>query len=85
MVNIIRSKFNFWANGGPSKTLVLATFGAVIVGWGLTYSFLGPAFGFAKFGFYPVLLILVIVAMYLLLVEFVKKYFYKKYEYLIEK
>ena len=85
VVNIIRSKFNFWANGGPSKTLVLATFGAVIVGWGLTYSFLGPAFGFAKFGFYPVLLILVIVAMYLLLVEFVKKYFYKKYEYLIEK
>jgi Mg2+-importing ATPase len=85
VVNIIRSKFNFWANGGPSRALVLATFGAVAVGWGITYSFLGPAFGFAKFGFYPVLLILAIVAAYLLLVEFVKKYFFKKYEYLIEK
>ena len=85
VVNIIRSKFNFWANGGPSKALALATFGAVAVGWGITYSFLGPAFGFARFGFYPVLLILVIVAAYLLLVEFVKKYFYAKYEYLIEK
>ncbi len=85
VVNIIRSKFNFWQNGGPSRALVLATFGAVIVGWGITYSFLGPAFGFAKFGLYPVLLILAIVAAYLLLVEFVKKYFYKKYEYLIEK
>jgi Mg2+-importing ATPase len=85
VVNIIRSKFNFWANGGPSKALVLATFGAVAVGWGITYSFLGPAFGFAKFGLYPVLLILVIVAAYLLLVEFVKKYFFRKYEYLIEK
>jgi Mg2+-importing ATPase len=85
VVNIIRSKFNFWQNGGPSKALVLATFGAVAVGWGITYSFLGPAFGFAKFGLYPVLLILVIVAAYLLLVEFVKKYFFRKYEYLIEK
>jgi Mg2+-importing ATPase len=85
VVNIIRSKFNFWANGGPSRALVLATVGAVIVGWGITYSFLAPAFGFAKFGFYPVLLILAIVAAYLLLVEFAKKYFYKRYEYLIEK
>jgi Mg2+-importing ATPase len=85
VVNIIRSKFNFWQNGGPSKALVFATFGAVAVGWGITYSFLGPAFGFAKFGLYPVLLILVIVAAYLLLVEFVKKYFFRKYEYLIEK
>jgi Mg2+-importing ATPase len=85
VVNIIRSKFNFWQNGGPSRALVLATFGAVAVGWGITYSFLGPAFGFAKFGLYPMLLILAIVAVYLLLVEFVKKYFFRKYEYLIEK
>jgi len=85
VVNIIRSKFNFWSNGGPSKALVLATFGAVAVGWGITYSFLGPAFGFAKFGLYPVLLILVVVAAYLLLVEFAKKFFYARYEYLIEK
>jgi Mg2+-importing ATPase len=85
VVNIIRSKFNFWQNGGPSKALVLATFGAVAVGWGITYSFLAPAFGFAKFGFYPVLLILVIVAAYLLLVEFAKKFFYQKYGHLIEK
>jgi Mg2+-importing ATPase len=85
VVNIIRSKFNFWVNGGPSKALALATFGAVVVGWGITYSFLGPAFGFTKFGIYPVALILVIVAAYLLLVEFAKKYFYAKYEYLIEK
>jgi Mg2+-importing ATPase len=85
VVNIIRSKFNFWQNGGPSKALVFATFGAVAIGWGITYSFLGPAFGFARFGLYPVLLILVIVAAYLLLVEFVKKYFFRKYEYLIEK
>ncbi len=85
VVNIIRSKFNFWQNGGPSRALVLATFGAVMVGWGITYSFLAPAFGFARFGIYPVLLILAIVAAYLLLVEVAKKYFYKRYEYLIEK
>ncbi|HEY5220784.1 MAG TPA: magnesium-translocating P-type ATPase [Candidatus Paceibacterota bacterium] len=85
VVNIIRSKFNFWSNGGPSRALVLATFGAVAVGWGIAYSFLGPAFGFARFGFYPVLLVLVVVVAYLLFVEVAKKYFYKRYEYLIEK
>lgn len=85
VVNIIRSKFNFWANGGPSRTLVLSTFGAVAVGWGITYSFLAPAFGFAKFGWYPVSLILLVVAAYLLFVEFAKKFFFRKYEYLIEK
>jgi len=85
VVNIIRSKFNFWSNGGPSKVLVLATFGAVAVGWGVTYSFLAPAFGFARFGLFPVLLILVIVAAYLLLMEIVKKFFYNKFEYLIER
>ena len=85
VVNIIRSRADFWKNGGPSKALGFATLGAVGVAWGITYSFLGPALHFTKFGIYPVLLILAIVAAYLFTVEIAKKYFYRKYGYLIEK
>jgi Mg2+-importing ATPase len=85
VVNIIRTRFSFWKNGGPSKALMFATLGAVVVAWGIAYSFLGPAFGFAKLGLRPVALILVIVVVYLLFVEVAKKYFYRKFGYLIEK
>jgi Mg2+-importing ATPase len=85
VVNIIRTRFSFWKNGGPSKALMFATFGAVAVAWGIAYSFLAPAFGFAKLGLRPVALILLIVAVYLLLVEVAKKYFYQRFGYLIEK
>jgi len=85
VVNIIRSRANFWSNGGPSKVLVLSTFGAVAIGWLITYSFLGPLFQFTRFTFYGIVLILLIVVAYLLTVEVAKKYFYRRYGYLIEK
>ncbi len=85
VVNIIRSRADFWKNGGPSKALAFATFGAVGTAWGITYSFLGPALNFTRFGLYPVFLIVVIVIVYLFAVEVVKKYFYRRYGYLIEK
>ena len=69
----------------PSKWLVLSTFGAVAIGWLITYSFIGPPLGFVHFGLYGVMLILCIVAVYLVTVEFMKKYFYRKYGALIEK
>jgi len=85
VVNIIRSRAEFWKNGGPSKALMFATIGAVAVGWFITYSFLGPTLNFTKFGVYPDVLILLIVAAYLFTVEIAKKYFYRRYGYLIEK
>lgn len=85
VVNIIRTRFNFWKNSGPSKALMFTTFGAVVIGWAITYSFIGPLFNFTDFKLYPVVLILLVVAAYLLTVEFAKKYFYQKYGYLIEK
>lgn len=85
VVNIVRSRLNFWQNGGPSKVLVAATVGAVAIGWAITYSVLGPAINFVKMGIYPVALILLVVVAYLLAVEVVKKYFYARYGRLIEK
>ena len=84
-MNIIRSRADFWKNGGPSKVLAFATVGAVAVGWLITYSILGPALSFTKFSIYPIGLILLIVVSYLLAVEIAKKYFYERYGYLIEK
>lgn len=85
VVNVIRSRANFWSNGGPSKALIASTFGAVAVGWILTYSGVGRLFGFIQLHLGAIVLILLIVIAYLLTVEIAKKYFYRKYGYLIEK
>ena len=85
VVNIIRSKFNFWANGGPSKILLGASIGAVVLAWIIAYSPFGPAFGFSPIGASALGLIVVIVAVYLATVEIAKKYFYRRYGALIEK
>jgi len=69
----------------PSKWLVMSTFGAVIVGWLITYSFLGPFLTFTHFSFIGDFLIVLIVIGYLIAVEFAKKAFYRKYGGLIEK
>ena len=85
VVNIIRSKFNFWANGGPGKALLGASSGAVALAWAIAYLPFGSAFGFARIGAPAIGLIIVIVTVYLATVEIAKKYFYRKYGALIEK
>ncbi len=85
VVNIIRTRFSFWKNGGPSKALMFATFGAVVVAWGIAYSPIAPFMNFVHMGIAPVALILVVVLVYLFAVELVKKAFYRKYGGLIER
>ncbi|MDR3581964.1 MAG: magnesium-translocating P-type ATPase [Candidatus Pacebacteria bacterium] len=85
VVNIIRTRFSFWKNGGPSKALMFATFGAVAVAWGIAYSPIAPFMNFVHMGLAPVALIVVVVLVYLFAVELAKKAFYKKYGALIER
>ena len=85
VVNIIRTRFSFWKNGGPSKILMFATFGAVAVAWGIAYSPLAPFMNFVHMGIGPVALIIAVVIVYLFAVEFAKKAFYRKYGGLIER
>jgi Mg2+-importing ATPase len=85
VVNIIRSKMSFWKNGGPSKALFGATLGAVVVAWGVAYSPLGALFNFVRLGATALGFIILIVLVYLCAVEIAKKFFYRKYGYLIEK
>jgi len=85
VVNVIRSRANFWQNGGPSKALAAATIGAVALAWIIPYTFLGHAVNFVRFGAYPLILIAIIVFAYLFVVEIAKKYFYARYGRLIER
>jgi Mg2+-importing ATPase len=84
VVSLIRSRAAFWKSK-PSKALVMSTVGAVVVAWILPYTGLGHQLGFVDLGFYPLLAIAGIVAVYLVAVEIVKKYFYRRYGSLIEK
>ncbi len=84
VVNLIRSRAGFWKSR-PSTTLLLSTFGAVIIAWILPFTGFGRSIGFANLGTYPLIAILAIVALYLFAVELAKKYFYRKYGNLIEK
>jgi len=72
-------------NGGPSKALFGATLGAVVVAWGVAYSPLGALFNFVRLGATALGFIILIVLVYLCAVEIAKKFFYRKYGYLIEK
>jgi Mg2+-importing ATPase len=85
VVNIIRSKFSFWKNGGPSKALIGSTLGAVAVAWGVAYSPIGALFNFVRLGGSALGFIILIVLVYLCVVEVAKKYFYQAYGHLIEK
>jgi Mg2+-importing ATPase len=85
VVNIIRTRFSFWKNGGPSKALLFATIGAVVVAWGIAYSPLAPFMNFVHMGIGPVALIIAVVVVYLFAVEIAKKAFYRKYGGLIER
>lgn len=85
VVNIIRSKFSFFANGGPGKALIGASCGAVAIAWLIAYSPLGAAFSFVRLGGTALGFIIIIVAAYLVTVEIAKKSFYRRYGALIEK
>ena len=85
VVLVVRSRGIVTKTSPPSRILIFATFGAVIAGWLITYSFIGPFFSFAKFSPLGLIFIALIVATYLITVQFAKKFFYEKYGALIEK
>ena len=84
VVGIIRNRGSVWKTP-PAWALAVSTVAAVAVGWIIPFTLLGPAFGFARLGWLPLLLIACIVAVYLVAVEYAKKYFYRKYGGLIER
>lgn len=84
VVMIIRNRGDFWKNR-PALALILSSLGAVLIAWIVPYTTLGNMLGLVRLGITPLMCIAAIVVVYLFSVEFVKKYFYRKYGKLIEK
>lgn len=78
VIYIIRTQKIPFLQSRPSKYLVLATLGAVAAGIILTQNKIGHFFGFSPLPWPAFLIIAVLVIAYLLLVEMVKRIFYKK-------
>ncbi|MFA6256359.1 MAG: magnesium-translocating P-type ATPase [Candidatus Absconditabacterales bacterium] len=78
VIYVIRTRrIPFWKSG-PSKWLLTTTFGMVFLGFIFTLPFLAPIFGFAFMPTYAYLTIIGLVLIYLVLVEIVKYFFYKR-------
>lgn len=78
VIYIIRTRrVPFWKSW-PSKRLMATTFGMVFLWFLFTLPFLAPIFGFAFMPTYAYLTVLGFVIAYLVLVEIVKYFFYKR-------
>ncbi len=85
VVNVIRSRESFMKSR-PGLVLLLSSVGVVCIGWLLPYiTSVGRLFEFTRLGLQPLTAIVVVVFVYLFVVEFAKKLFYRKYGALIEK
>ena len=80
IVLVIRSRKPFFKSR-PAKYLLLATLTTVAVTMALPYTPLGPIFGFSRVPLSFLLLIAVIVILYIISAEIVKKVFYKKVKF----
>ena len=78
VIYIIRTQKIPFLQSRPSKYLVMSTVGAVLVGFLLTQKGIGEFFGFSPIPWYALLTIFIFVIVYLLIVEFVKRIFYKR-------
>ena len=78
VIYVIRTRrIPFWKSW-PSKWLLTTTFGMVFLGFIFTLPFLAPIFWFAFMPTYAYLTIIGLVLIYLVLVEIVKYFFYKR-------
>ena len=78
VIYIIRTRRIPFRKSWPSKRLLTTTFGMVILGFVFTLPFLASIFGFTFMPTYAYLTILWLVIIYLILVEIVKYFFYKR-------
>jgi len=78
VIYVIRTRLKPFSQSSPSKALVFSTLGAVLIGWVIIYTPLAKLFRFTPLALLPVLAIISIVLVYLVVVELIKRQFYKK-------
>jgi len=81
VIHIIRTKQLPFLQSKASKPLLISTIACVAIGWILPYTPIGKFFGFAPLPWYIVLVLAGLVLVYLVIVEIVKRLFYKKYDF----
>ena len=78
VVYVIRTKKIPFLESSPSRALVATTLGAVVVAWSIVYLPIHSLFGLEPLGISPVLSILGLTVIYLVMIEFAKRWFYRK-------
>ncbi|MFA4833820.1 MAG: magnesium-translocating P-type ATPase [Patescibacteria group bacterium] len=79
VIHIIRTRKLPFFQSRASALLFLSTFACVAIGWLIPYTALGRFFQFAQLPFHILAVIAVLVLIYLVLVEIVKRIFYRKF------
>jgi Mg2+-importing ATPase len=79
VIHIIRTRKLPFIQSRASALLFLSTFACVAIGWLIPYTALGQFFQFAKLPFHILAVIAGLVLVYLVLVEIVKRIFYRKF------
>lgn len=78
VVYVIRTKKIPFLQSSPSRALLATTLGAIALSWAVAYLPIRRLFGLVPLGILPILSILCLTATYLVLIEFAKRWFYKK-------
>jgi P-type Mg2+ transporter len=77
VIHIVRTRHIPFMQSRSSNSLLLSTFVAVVVGWVIPFTLLGRIFTFSTLPVHVILVIAGLVMAYLVLVELVKRLFYK--------
>jgi Mg2+-importing ATPase len=78
VIHIIRTRKIPFIQSRPSALLFLSTFFCVAIGWSIPYTMFGKFFQFERLPVHILLAIFFLVVIYLVLVEIVKRIFYKR-------
>ena len=78
VVYIIRTKKIPFLQSSPSRALLITTLSAVALSWIAVYLPVHALFGFVPLPIWPVLSIIGLTVLYLIIIEFAKRWFYKK-------
>ncbi|MFA6994915.1 MAG: magnesium-translocating P-type ATPase [Patescibacteria group bacterium] len=78
VIYIIRTQKTPFLQSSPSKSLIISTLGAILIGIILTFKGIGGFFGFSPLPMAAFVAIFLIVIVYLIVMEIVKQLFYKQ-------
>jgi Mg2+-importing ATPase len=81
VIFVIRTRKTPFYKSKPSRLLLLSSFGILVVAFVLPFTQLGKLFEFVALPIVFFIILIGMIAVYLVLVEVVKKWFYSRYRY----